>query len=77
MRKRIALFLWRIAVRLIEPQRGKVVGLPYNRDPEHPCEYYEPGPRGQYAFDDCETDGHYLCKKCIHRVKEAGKDDPY
>jgi hypothetical protein len=25
---------------------------------------------------DCETDGHYLCDKCIHNIKNAWPDPP-
>lgn len=44
------------------------VGVPGNRDPEFRCDHYEPGPRGGF---DCESDGHYLCKKCSHYRPEG------
>lgn len=50
---------WRI---LIEEVNGRrTIGSPGARDPEFPCDAYEPGePSG-----DCEADGHYLCRGCV------------
>lgn len=56
----------------LKPEAAQLIpGIPYNRDPNAPCEAYEPflQPRKEY-FTDCETDGHYLCKKCCHRKVE-------
>jgi len=47
------------------------IGLPYERDPDAKCEFYEPFKKKKWYFRDCETDGHYLCGKCIHNVKWA------
>lgn len=77
MKKRMALWLWRLALRLLKPTKEKPVGIPYQRDPDSPCDFYEPSKRGQWTFGDCETDGHYLCGNCCHRheaAKEAGSD---
>jgi hypothetical protein len=39
------------------------------RDPNHPCAEYTAGePDGR-----CESDGHYLCAGCIHRVSDSGR----
>lgn len=44
-------------------------GTPGVRDADAPCEDFEPVGR---AFEDapgegnCETDGHYLCRECVH-----------
>lgn len=39
------------------------LGDPGVRDPSAPCCQYEPGvPQGH----ECEGDGHYLCKQCLH-----------
>jgi hypothetical protein len=38
------------------------VGDPGVRDPDAPCTEFEPGePAGR-----CETDGHYMCRECVH-----------
>lgn len=55
--------------RLVKP-----VGVPGNRDPDHPCESYAPRPRQFGDWDDCLTDGHYLCRECCHRDTERGPE---
>jgi len=58
---------------LAKPKAAKnIIGIPYQRDPESPCEAYEPflQHRKEY-FTDCESDGHYLCRKCCHLKKET------
>lgn len=56
-------------------KRGKlirwleVIGAPNVRDPENPCESFEPI-KTIYGVDcqgTCETDGHYMCGKCVNR----------
>lgn len=42
-------------------------GIPLNRDPENPCDHYEPRPWKLGDWRDCLTDGHYLCGECCHR----------
>lgn len=54
----------------------KPVGIPGNRDPEAPCEVYMPIKKQGILSGDCETDGHYLCDKCIHNIKNAWPDPP-
>ena len=51
----------------------KPVGIPGNRDPDAECEIYMPIKKGSLKFlsGDCETDGHYLCDKCIHNIKNS------
>ncbi len=40
--------------------RLQVVGVRGVRDPDSPCDTFEPGePAG-----DCQTDGHYMCHEC-------------
>jgi hypothetical protein len=68
--KAILLFAYR---RIAKPGRKKPVGIPGNRDPDFPCEAFEPIPRDKYAWADCETDGHYLCAECCHK-KETKED---
>lgn len=56
-----------IAWRILELEvNGKAyVGQPGVRDPECPCEEFEPGtPGGQRGT--CLSDGHYMCLECVH-----------
>jgi len=39
--------------------------MPGVRDPEYPCEAFNPG---EPAGTECETDGHYICDECIERA---------
>lgn len=67
--KAVAMFFWRQYMKVVPVPHPH--GIPYERDPDAPCEFYEPFKKtGRWYFDDCETDGHYLCVKCIHKVKE-------
>lgn len=60
----------------IKPKGFKnIVGIPYERDPDNPCEGYEPFGHGLASFHNCETDGHYLCRKCCHKI--AVEDSEY
>lgn len=44
--------------------------MPGVRDADSPCADFEPGtPSGT----DCYTDGHYLCRECVH----APEQDPF
>ena len=46
--------------------------MPGVRDPNYPCEMFAPGvPSGT----DCETDGHYLCRECVHAPPHRVTDD--
>lgn len=51
-------------IRFLEP-----VGAPGVRDPELPCDSFQPGGTayGKTATGNCETDGHYLCGTCVNR----------
>lgn len=62
--------IYRFLVKNLKQISVNPVGLPLQRDPEYPCEYYEPTKRGSYDFQYCETDGHYLCEKCGHKKQE-------
>lgn len=49
---------------LVGIPRDPRVGDPGVRDPDAPCEHYEPGsPKG--TPHDCDGDGHYLCERCV------------
>ncbi len=72
--KVIALFAYR---RWAIPSEKKPVGVPGNRDPESPCTAYEPLEWRAPTWNDCQTDGHYLCAECCHRAptKEFAEED--
>ncbi len=48
---------------------GAEVGAaaPDPRDPDNPCDEFEPMEPGHHETGTCETDGHYRCKECRHR----------
>ncbi len=45
-------------------------GIPRHRDPENTCTLYEPRQRELGDFQECQSDGHYLCKECCHLKPE-------
>lgn len=55
------------------------IGAPNLRDPECPCEDFEPIGTiyGKDYQGECETDGHYMCAKCVHRepLKEVVENE--
>lgn len=55
--------------KVIQPSETMPVGIPHNRDPEYPCPGYEPTYNANIWWDNCETDGHYLCTECSHIKK--------
>jgi hypothetical protein len=62
--------------RLEAARRGRLqsfFGAPGVRDPEAPCEEFEPGtPDGS-----CGTDGHYMCHECerAQLCEDCGQSD--
>ena len=62
--KWVCLFAFR---RWATPGEKKPIGIPYNRDPDHPCDGYEPRPYERGDWNDRRTDNHYLCDGCCHR----------
>ncbi len=50
------------------------VGAPGIRDPELPCEDYRPigTAYGDEYKATCQTDGHYMCEKCIWQGAQEG-----
>jgi len=50
-------------------------GIPFRRSPEAFCNGYEPRKKKPGDWDDCITDGHYLCVKCCHRIIEEVSND--
>ena len=53
------------------------IGAPNIRDPEFPCEDFEPigTAYGDKYKGECETDGHYMCDKCIWRKPSEDKEN--
>lgn len=47
----------------------ELIGAPHLRDPESPCGDFEPigTAYGNQYKATCETDGHYMCEKCIYQ----------
>lgn len=62
--------LWRSLVWEVNGRDGRIPdGEPGIRDVDAPCDFFEPaGAPWVYAdgTGDCETDGHYICKECVH-----------
>ena len=54
--------------------KEKPTGLPFNRDPEDPCSAFEPRKTRLGEWSDCQTDGHYLCRECVHNAHRG--DEP-
>ncbi len=79
---RILRWLYKQILKSIVPSNRKPVGLPLQRDPDAPCEFYEPiyplfkkkKELGQWRFGDCQGDGHYLCKGCKH-IEDKSEDE--
>lgn len=74
MRRLFWIWLCRLAYRKASKSPGygrEPVGVPLRRDPSNPCPAYEPRPHRPGDWNDCETDGHYLCSECCHRAKEV------
>lgn len=67
--KFLILFFYNRLTAICKQTTEMPMGIPLKRDPNSICEYYEPCKRGQFTFDDCQTDGHHLCAKCIHNEK--------
>jgi hypothetical protein len=54
-----------IAVAKYLPAQKDPDALAGVRDPDNPCDSFEPIGDDQLAIDrDCRGDGHYLCEKC-------------
>ncbi len=68
----LAIFAYR---RWATAEGRKPVGVPGNRDPQNPCEAFAPRPRQRGDWGDCQTDGHYLCRECVHRETDEDAAD--
>jgi len=55
-------------IRFLEP-----IGAPNLRDPNFPCQIFLPKGTvyGSECAGDCETDGHYMCDKCVNKKPAA------
>jgi hypothetical protein len=50
-------------------------GAPYIRDPEAPCNGYEPKQIfGDYPIPECQTDGHYMCEYCRFKAPQTKEE---
>lgn len=67
--KRLALKFWALWVKAEGEDQKKPVGVPFQRDPDNPCNMYRPLKHQGY-FSECEGDGHYLCKNCVHFIQD-------
>lgn len=56
---------WEALYRAVNSSPARI-GDPGVRDPEAPCEVFDPLPEGVYPSGrgDCMGDGHYLCHEC-------------
>ena len=61
---RIACFAFKRAVKANGQEPD---GIPFRRSREAFCDGYEPRKKLPGDWDDCMTDGHYLCYQCCHR----------
>jgi hypothetical protein len=64
----VAKWAYRRYARLMQTSGRKPVGVPGNRDPDSPCPAFEPRPCRLGDWSDCESDGHYLCSECCHKM---------
>jgi hypothetical protein len=53
------------------PRVGRF-GDPGVRDPENPCDHFDPGET--VGNPQCYGDGHYMCKECRHLVPEEPEE---
>lgn len=44
---------------------------PWKRDPQFPCDGFSEGKLQFWERADCDTDGHYLCKRCKFRNEDS------
>jgi len=58
---------------LVDALIGIRKNICFKRDPESECEEFELGDVVNIAH--CETDGHYLCAKCIHNTHRLEEGD--
>ena len=64
----VAKWAYRRYAERMQTSGRKPLGVPGNRDPDHPCPAFEPRPRKLGDWSDCESDGHYLCAECCHKL---------
>lgn len=74
MRQRFWLWLMRLAYRKVVIVTQVPDGVPTVRSMDAPCPGYSPRKPHLYDWQDCETDGHYLCGECCHRKVKAPED---
>jgi len=47
------------------------LGIRGIRDPDAPCVDFEPD-KSKLVASECDGDGHYLCRDCVHYSGEKG-----
>ncbi len=67
----VMLFAYRRAVIVTEVPDG----VPTVRSMADPCPAYAPRKSRSGDWQNCETDGHYLCRECCHRRLEEPVPD--
>jgi hypothetical protein len=72
VRQRFWLWLMRYCYRKVVIVTQVPDGVPSIRSMTDPCPGYAPRKRRLGDFQDCETDGHYLCQECCRcKIKES------
>ncbi len=72
--KALALFAYRRWRRHEGAYTKAPTGIPGHRDPDYPCNGYNPSARFRLDWR-CDGDGHYLCEGCAHwRGRDADDD---
>lgn len=73
--------VWQVSPGAVDAARATLgdtpagrIGDPGVRDPDSPCEAYDPGKPTLQTISDCESDGHYLCKGCALFKEEPTND---
>lgn len=65
--KNRTLYVCPLPTLVLKFELGSLVGKPGLRDPEFPCQGYDPEGTRFFGYRECETDGHYLCQDCANR----------
>ena len=70
MKKRFWKWLLRISYsKVAEASPTLPDGVPGYRSSTAICTGYSPRKRKRQDYSECEGDGHYLCAKCCHYIK--------
>ncbi|MCR9252316.1 MAG: hypothetical protein NXI20_17960 [bacterium] len=69
--KWLAIFAYK---RIAKPQGKRPDGIPFHRSEDAICTGFEPRKKKPGDYDDCDSDGHYLCFKCCHLSEQRRKE---